>query len=49
MCKLLKFYLLLNHNLMSFFGLRECIILFISFTVVGMILIPGNFLGNASF
>jgi hypothetical protein len=32
---------------MSFFDFRECIILFISVSVVGMILMSGNFTGNA--
>jgi hypothetical protein len=31
------------------FALREFIILFMSVSVVGMALIPGNFLRNASF
>jgi hypothetical protein len=33
----------------EFFALREYIILFISASVVGIVLIPGNFLGNAFF
>jgi hypothetical protein len=34
---------------MIFLALRECIILLISVSVVGMVLILGNILGNASF
>jgi hypothetical protein len=41
--------LLFHHNLMISFYFRKCIILFISDSVVGIILIPGNFTGNASF
>jgi len=33
------FYLLFHHNLITFFGFRECILLFISASVIGIIFI----------
>ena len=46
---ILKFCLLFHHNLKSFFGWRELIILFISAPVIGIIFILGKLLGNESF
>ena len=47
--KLLILYMLFHHNLMIFFSFRECIILFISASVIGIIFILGQFPGNKSF
>jgi hypothetical protein len=44
-----KILLVISSQPDEFFDLRECIILFISVSVVGIILMPGNFTGNASF
>jgi hypothetical protein len=44
-----EFYSLFHHNQMIFFGLRESIVLFISATEVGTVLIPWNLQGNGSF
>jgi hypothetical protein len=44
-----EFYSLFHHNQMSFFDLREIIILFVPVSEVGTVLIPWNLQGNASF
>jgi len=49
MHKLLIFYSLFHHNLMTFFCFWECIILRISGSVIGIISMLGKLPGNESF